>query len=102
MWAKTAGGPSRGPLKASTLPSEGKGDCSGSLTLAEKLPSPINEERQMAIASLVVEGSMLPMRQRARPRVSGLPWLLTAIEFCSSGGGPPVLVEPISPEKLTA
>src|SRR5215204_1805302 len=101
MWAKIAGRPPSFPLKARTFPSEGKGDCSGSLTLAENVPSPTSAERQAVRASRVVEGSIWPIRQRGSPREERCPWRLIAIDSVSVGGGGLGAFEPIRPETLT-
>src|SRR6476659_5865707 len=95
MGAKSSGEPARTPVKASTQPSEGKGDCSGKRTLAEKWPSPTSDERHSPRASELVEGSMWPRRQRGRPARSSRPARLKAKLTRCSCGGPPAAVEEI-------
>ena len=58
------------PLKAKSFPLEGKGDCSGKTTLAEKEPSPTKELLQASRASWLVEGLMWLIRQWGMPRRS--------------------------------
>src|SRR3954471_24456095 len=101
MWAKIAGRPWSLPLKARTFPSEGNGDCSGILTSAEKRPSPINELRQAASASELVEGLMRPRRQTGIFRLLSLPCELIAIWIRSSFGRAPALVAAMWPATET-
>src|SRR6476469_3570842 len=102
MWAKTAGCLPIVPLKAKSLPWEGKGDCSGKTTLAEKEPSPINELLQAARASWLVEGLMWLIRQWGMPATSRCPAELIAIVRCWSWGKAEADWASISPATETA
>src|SRR5215813_4427745 len=97
MWAKITGDPLSTPLKARTFPSEGKGDCSGNWTFAEKWPSPTRESSQAKSASWVVEGLMWPSLHLGSPPRSSLPALLKAKVTSFSCGGPACEVEEIWP-----
>ena len=86
MWAKIAGALPIVPLKARSFPLEGKGDCSGKTTLAEKEPSPTRELLQASRASWLVEGLMWLIRQWGMPAQSRWPAELIAMRsFCSCG-----------------
>src|SRR4051812_15062002 len=102
MWAKIAGFLPICPLKARSLPLEGKGDCSGNTTLAEKLPSPTRELLQAARASWLVEGLMWLIRQWGIPATSRCPALLIATLRCCSWGKTSAEAAVISPLTDTA